>query len=143
MHLLLSSTSITASFLLLFNISSLLSNTPLRNISNILYFLPLTHFLSSITNQTTNFNVIPFSFLLFSLSPFPSSSQILDKDKSGVVEVNDIASCYDASKHPDVIAKKRAPTDILRYARKHIKIRHFMGILMVFKICWLFVYFVF
>ncbi len=40
--------------------------------------------------------------------------QILDADKSGVVEINDIKAKYDASKHPDVIAHKRTADDVLR-----------------------------
>lgn len=43
-----------------------------------------------------------------------SAFQILDSDKSGVIEVNDIEGKYNASKHPDVIAGKRSPSEILR-----------------------------
>jgi calcyphosin len=39
---------------------------------------------------------------------------VLDRDGSGVVEPEDIMSCYDASKHPDVIAGKRTAGDILQ-----------------------------
>jgi len=40
--------------------------------------------------------------------------EILDKDKSGVVELNDIKGVYNASKHPDVIARKRTEDEVLR-----------------------------
>ncbi len=39
--------------------------------------------------------------------------QILDADKSGVVELNDIMAKYDASKHPDVKTGKRTKEDVL------------------------------
>jgi hypothetical protein len=39
----------------------------------------------------------------------------MDADKSGVIEINDIKGRYDASKHPDVIANKRTPEEVLRY----------------------------
>jgi Ca2+-binding EF-hand superfamily protein len=38
---------------------------------------------------------------------------ILDSDKSGVVECSDIIEKYDATKHPDVIAKRKTPQQIL------------------------------
>lgn len=38
---------------------------------------------------------------------------ILDADKSGAVELNDIQAKYDASKHPDVKTGKRTPEDVL------------------------------
>ena len=38
---------------------------------------------------------------------------ILDKDNSGAVDFNDIKDTYDASKHPDVISKKRTAEAIL------------------------------
>lgn len=41
-------------------------------------------------------------------------SQILDKDKSGIIEVNDIAAAYNGKKHPDVIAGKKTEEDVLR-----------------------------
>ena len=41
--------------------------------------------------------------------------QVLDTDKSGVVELNDITSRYDGSKHPDVLSGLRTNEDILRY----------------------------
>eukprot|EP01038_Epipyxis_sp_PR26KG_P004385 gene4385-6201_t len=37
----------------------------------------------------------------------------IDKDGSGVVEAAEIASTYDASKHPDVLAGKRTPQQVL------------------------------
>ena len=40
--------------------------------------------------------------------------QILDKDKSGIIEVNDIAAAYNGKKHPDVIAGKKTEEDVLR-----------------------------
>lgn len=40
--------------------------------------------------------------------------EILDADHSGVVELNDIEAKYDASKHPDVISKRRTTQDVLR-----------------------------
>lgn len=40
--------------------------------------------------------------------------QILDADKSGVIELNDIQARYDASKHPDVITGRRTKDEILR-----------------------------
>jgi len=39
--------------------------------------------------------------------------QILDTDKSGNVELNDLQGKYDASKHPDVIAGKRSADSVL------------------------------
>eukprot|EP00981_Chlorochromonas_danica_P003278 scaffold634_cov185-Ochromonas_danica.AAC.15 len=39
---------------------------------------------------------------------------ILDSDKSGIVELNDIQAKYDASKHPDVISGKRTNDEVLR-----------------------------
>lgn len=41
--------------------------------------------------------------------------QLLDKDKSGTVELKDLIGTYDATKHPDVISGKRAPEDVLRW----------------------------
>lgn len=38
---------------------------------------------------------------------------ILDKDKSGVLEVSDVTGVYDASKHPDVISGKKTEKEIL------------------------------
>lgn len=40
--------------------------------------------------------------------------EILDKDKSGIIETKDLLGVYDASKHPDVIAGKKTQEDILR-----------------------------
>jgi hypothetical protein len=39
--------------------------------------------------------------------------QILDADKSGVVELNDIMAKYNGKKHPDVISGKRTESEIL------------------------------
>lgn len=39
---------------------------------------------------------------------------ILDKDNSGEVDASEIASCYDASKHPEVLAKRKTPAQVLR-----------------------------
>eukprot|EP00735_Rhodelphis_limneticus_P008607 TRINITY_DN2171_c0_g1::TRINITY_DN2171_c0_g1_i2::g.12795::m.12795 TRINITY_DN2171_c0_g1::TRINITY_DN2171_c0_g1_i2::g.12795 ORF type:complete len:367 (-),score=151.70,sp/Q6P8Y1/CAPSL_MOUSE/39.29/1e-40,EF-hand_7/PF13499.1/3.7e-07,EF-hand_7/PF13499.1/7.2e-08,EF-hand_6/PF13405.1/0.0019,EF-hand_6/PF13405.1/0.00028,EF-hand_6/PF13405.1/0.13,EF-hand_6/PF13405.1/0.44,EF-hand_1/PF00036.27/0.0014,EF-hand_1/PF00036.27/2.1e-05,EF-hand_1/PF00036.27/0.062,EF-hand_1/PF00036.27/5.4,EF-hand_1/PF00036.27/4.6e+03,EF-h len=39
---------------------------------------------------------------------------ILDKDKSGFLELCDIVGVYDASKHPDVIGGKRSASEVLR-----------------------------
>ena len=38
---------------------------------------------------------------------------ILDKDKSGVITLDEIASAYDASRHPDVIAGKTSERKVL------------------------------
>ena len=38
----------------------------------------------------------------------------LDKDGNGVVEPSDIVNTYDASKHPDVLAGKKTPAEVLR-----------------------------
>jgi hypothetical protein len=38
----------------------------------------------------------------------------LDADKSGAIEVNHIQVKYDASKHPDVISRKRTTEEVLR-----------------------------
>ena len=38
----------------------------------------------------------------------------LDKNGSGVIDPEDVLDCYDASKHPDVIAGKRTTDDVLR-----------------------------
>jgi Ca2+-binding EF-hand superfamily protein len=43
-----------------------------------------------------------------------SNLQLLDADKSGVVELNDIIAKYDGTKHPDVIAGKRTNEEVLR-----------------------------
>jgi len=37
----------------------------------------------------------------------------LDKDGSGEINVDDLKGVYDASRHPDVIARKRTEEDIL------------------------------
>ena len=37
---------------------------------------------------------------------------ILDKDDSGVVDMGEISSMYDASSHPDVVAKRRTPAQV-------------------------------
>jgi Ca2+-binding EF-hand superfamily protein len=37
----------------------------------------------------------------------------LDKDGNGIIDAAEVASTYDASKHPDVLAGKRSPADIL------------------------------
>jgi Ca2+-binding EF-hand superfamily protein len=39
---------------------------------------------------------------------------VLDKDKSGVVEPKEIMDAYDTSKHPDVISGKKTRTEVLR-----------------------------
>jgi Ca2+-binding EF-hand superfamily protein len=39
---------------------------------------------------------------------------VLDKDKSGIIEVNDIIGVYDASQHPDVIAGKKTRGQVFR-----------------------------
>jgi len=39
---------------------------------------------------------------------------ILDKDGSGVVDMGEISSMYDASRHPDVVAKRKTPAQVLR-----------------------------
>jgi Ca2+-binding EF-hand superfamily protein len=38
----------------------------------------------------------------------------IDKDGNGTIEPQDIVDCYDASKHPDVIAGKKTPDEIFR-----------------------------
>lgn len=40
--------------------------------------------------------------------------EVLDTDKSGVIEVSDLQGRYNTSKHPDVISGKRGSEDILR-----------------------------
>ena len=37
----------------------------------------------------------------------------IDKDKSGFVDINDIKDIYNASKHPDVLSRKKTEEDIL------------------------------
>ena len=37
----------------------------------------------------------------------------LDKDKNGYIDTTDIIGVYDASKHPDVVAKKKSEKEIL------------------------------
>ena len=39
---------------------------------------------------------------------------VIDKDQSGVVEPKEMMSCYDASKHPEVIAGKKTADAVLR-----------------------------
>ena len=39
---------------------------------------------------------------------------IIDKDGSGTLEINDISDVYDVSKHPDFIAKKKSKDQILK-----------------------------
>ena len=39
---------------------------------------------------------------------------ILDKDSSGIIDMDDIIDVYDVSRHPDVIARKRTKNDILK-----------------------------
>jgi 6,7-dimethyl-8-ribityllumazine synthase len=53
--------------------------------------------------------------LIIILLFFLFSKQILDTDKSGIVELDDIQGKYDASKHPDVIAGKRSADSVLRF----------------------------
>jgi len=38
---------------------------------------------------------------------------IMDIDKSGILDINDIRQKYNAKMHPDVIAKKRTEDEIL------------------------------
>lgn len=40
--------------------------------------------------------------------------EILNADKSGIVDLDDIRAKYDASKHPDVISGKRTTDSVLR-----------------------------
>ena len=40
--------------------------------------------------------------------------EILDKNKSGVIEVSDLIGVYDGTKHPEVIAGKKTQEDVLR-----------------------------
>jgi len=40
--------------------------------------------------------------------------RVLDEDRSGIIEGHEIASKYDASKHPDVIAGKKSADEILQ-----------------------------
>lgn len=40
--------------------------------------------------------------------------EIMDKDKSGVIDINDIRGVYNADKHPDVISHKRTADSVLR-----------------------------
>ena len=37
----------------------------------------------------------------------------MDKDKSGVLDINDIKGVYNASKHPDVVSRKKTEDEIL------------------------------
>ena len=39
---------------------------------------------------------------------------VIDKDGSGVVDAQEVASMYDASKHPEVIARRKTPTQVLK-----------------------------
>ena len=39
---------------------------------------------------------------------------VIDKDKSGILDLDDITEAYDASKHPDVIAGKKTKAAVLR-----------------------------
>lgn len=39
---------------------------------------------------------------------------VLDKDGSGVIDMDDIVAVYDASKHPEVIARKKTVDQVLR-----------------------------
>ena len=39
--------------------------------------------------------------------------KIMDKDKSGVLDMDDIKEVYNAKKHPDVIAGKKTEQEIL------------------------------
>jgi Ca2+-binding EF-hand superfamily protein len=39
---------------------------------------------------------------------------VLDRDKSGIIEINDIVNIYDASKHPDVISGKKTKAQVFR-----------------------------
>ncbi len=39
---------------------------------------------------------------------------VIDTDKSGVLELTDIVAHYDCSKHPDVIAGKKNKNQVLR-----------------------------
>ena len=43
--------------------------------------------------------------------------QILDTDKSGFIEIDDVKAKYDTSKHPDVISGKRTSEEVLRCVR--------------------------
>jgi Ca2+-binding EF-hand superfamily protein len=39
---------------------------------------------------------------------------ILDKDGNGMVEPQDIITCYNAKKHPDVISRRKTEQQVLR-----------------------------
>ena len=39
---------------------------------------------------------------------------VLDKDKSGQVTIEDVASVYDTSKHPEVMEGAKTPEEVLR-----------------------------
>jgi Ca2+-binding EF-hand superfamily protein len=39
--------------------------------------------------------------------------RVMDKDKSGVLNIDDIKGVYNAKKHPDVIAGKKTEEEIL------------------------------
>lgn len=39
--------------------------------------------------------------------------KMLDKDNSGVLDFEDIKGIYNASRHPDVLARKRTEEDVL------------------------------
>ena len=39
---------------------------------------------------------------------------MLDKDKSGQVTIEDVASVYDTSKHPEVMEGAKTPEEVLR-----------------------------
>ena len=38
---------------------------------------------------------------------------VIDRDGSGIVDAQEVASMYDASKHPEVIARRKTPTQVL------------------------------
>ena len=40
--------------------------------------------------------------------------KVIDKDGSGVVDAREIATMYDASKHPDVLAGRKKPMDVMK-----------------------------
>lgn len=70
------------------------------------HYLPLSLSLSLFVS-------ISLSLLHSSLFNYLVDEKILDADKSGVVDIEDIRAKYNAKKHPDVIAGKRTEDSVL------------------------------
>ena len=106
----------------LFSVSStkIIAGESINGAENRLTFFLLID--SVLIRYAFNFSGIEYEELLYTLfgnlsdrrrSLVRLAFNVLDKDGSGLIEPTEIASVYDASKHPDVVNGKRTPEEIL------------------------------